>query len=165
MEPVELAYLAGVVDADGYITIQRSNGLRSYTARIGITGNRREPHNLARDLFDGRIVRQQEGTNCWTWYRSGRAAVPALTALLPYLRVKVEQAQIALWAQQIAARDRSGLRDDFLEQLHFECVRRNGRKPLTLKQNSGIRTETGIDALGRIVREYPQSWDRKRDES
>jgi protein gp37 len=28
------------------------------------------------------------------------------------------------------------------------------------KQNSGPRTEMGIDALGRVIREYPKTWDR-----
>jgi protein gp37 len=32
------------------------------------------------------------------------------------------------------------------------------------KQNSGPRTEMGIDALGRIFRAYPPSWNRARDE-
>jgi protein gp37 len=33
--------------------------------------------------------------------------------------------------------------------------------PFFFKQDSGSRTEMGIDALGQIVREYPQGWDRR----
>lgn len=29
------------------------------------------------------------------------------------------------------------------------------------KQSSGLRTEMGIDALGEVVRNYPESWDRQ----
>ena len=32
--------------------------------------------------------------------------------------------------------------------------------PYFFKQNSAPRTEMGIDALGRIIREYPRGWDR-----
>jgi protein gp37 len=49
---------------------------------------------------------------------------------------------------------------DWAHSMRVRCHHAN--VPYFFKQNSGIRTEMGIDALGTIVREYPQSWDRRR---
>lgn len=58
MRDVDLAYLAGVIDADGYVTATRSerNGRLYFGAQVGITGSRRQPHDLASSIFGGRVT-------------------------------------------------------------------------------------------------------------
>lgn len=101
-DPLILAYLAGMIDADGYITVQRSthkSGLY-YGAKVGISGTRREPHDLAASLWGGAVgcYRPKIDTHLpqFQWSRSGRAAGMIILELLPYLRIKQEQARVAL---------------------------------------------------------------------
>lgn len=101
-EPLVLAYLAGMIDADGYITIHRSQrGTHVYHApQIGIAGTRREPHDLAASLWGGTVGFYQpriEGhLGQFQWSRQGAAAVKPIEDIYPYLRIKVKQADLAL---------------------------------------------------------------------
>lgn len=104
----DLAYLAGVIDADGYVTATRSThkGRLYFGAQIGITGSDRAPHDLAATLFGGNV-------NChrpnrlrahhlpqFHWQRGGTGAPPIITAVLPYLRIKAERAHLVLELQE-----------------------------------------------------------------
>jgi hypothetical protein len=101
-EPTVLAYLAGIIDSDGYITIQRSrhSGRTYFGARLGIAGTRRQPHDLAASLWGGTVSlytpRDPHHRGQYQWSRSGQAAASAIAQLLPYLRVKLDQAHLAL---------------------------------------------------------------------
>jgi hypothetical protein len=114
MHDLDLAYLAGVIDSDGYITIQRSShaGRRYYAAKIGIAGTRREPHDLAASMFGGKVSRHVPRRSRhrvqYQWSRSGAGAVVAILAVQPYLRVKGAQACIALELQERVDEARAG---------------------------------------------------------
>lgn len=101
----DLAYLAGMIDADGYVTasyVDRGAILPDVGAQIGITGSRREPHDLAAGIFGGNVschVPLSGHKPQFHWQRAGRSAVPVLSALLPYLRVKREPAELVLALQ------------------------------------------------------------------
>jgi len=105
-EPITLAYLAGVIDSDGYITIHRSgrNGASYFAARIGIAGTRRQPHDLAASLWGGNVScylpKNPLHRKQFQWSRTGDAAYTAITAIRPYLRIKEEQARLALELQE-----------------------------------------------------------------
>ena len=105
-DPVVAAYLAGVIDSDGYITIHRSTrkGVVYYAARIGITGTRPEPHMLAAELWGGKVSRHVPKNPShrvqYQWSRTGDGAIEPILVVRPYLRVKVEQASIALALQE-----------------------------------------------------------------
>lgn len=101
-DPTVLAYLAGIIDADGYITINRSQrGSYLYHApQVGIAGTRREPHDLAASIWGGNV-------GCYSpkiagylpqfqWSRQGSSAVGVILAIQPFLRIKKEQATLAL---------------------------------------------------------------------
>lgn len=108
MRDVDLAYLAGVIDSDGYISAANSThkGRRYFGAAVGIAGTRRDPHDLAAGFFGGsvRIYYPKDGRAHhrpqYQWQRYGRSAVPVISAVLPYLRVKAEQARLALELQE-----------------------------------------------------------------
>ncbi|AHH20775.1 hypothetical protein NONO_c59990 [Nocardia nova SH22a] len=112
LPPIDLAYLAGMIDADGYIGANISRTKRYVGATVGITGCRREPHDLAVQLFGGQVStylpkhdraghRPQHH-----WQRTGQQTVPVITAVLPYLRVKRDQAYAALELQERVAERR-----------------------------------------------------------
>jgi hypothetical protein len=99
-----LAYIAGIIDGDGYISITRVRAKRNaaeyFGAQIGIAGTRREPHDLASSLWGGKVAcyapvnphhRPQ-----YQWSRVGHTAVTVITAIYPYLLIKREHAELAL---------------------------------------------------------------------
>lgn len=113
-KPTVLAYLAGVVDSDGYITSACTvhKGRRSVAASVGITGTNRAPHDLAASIFGGNVngytVRGAQVARPvnYMWQRYGNRAVPVIEALLPFLLVKREQAHLALHLQELVAEAR-----------------------------------------------------------
>lgn len=107
MSDVDLAYLAGVIDSDGYVTATRSErkGRLYFGAQIGITGSCRAPHDLAAALFGGNVNTHRPSRNPnykpqHHWQLGGRRAVPAIEAVLPYLRVKHARAELVLELQR-----------------------------------------------------------------
>ncbi len=101
-DPLVLAYLAGIVDADGYITINRSQrGPYIYHApQVGIAGTRREPHDLAASIWGGNVGKYEPKfaghLPQFQWSRQGQSAVAVIEAIRPYLRIKADQADLAL---------------------------------------------------------------------
>lgn len=106
--PADLAYLAGIVDADGYVTATMSTrrGTTYFGAQVGVTGSRREPHDLAASIFGGKVSAHSPGRGRehhrtqFHWQLGGRRAVPAITAVLPYLRIKHVRAELVLDLQE-----------------------------------------------------------------
>jgi hypothetical protein len=100
--PTVLAYLAGMIDGDGYITINRSvRGGRVYHGpQVGIAGTRREPHDLAASIWGGsvraHVPRNVRHRPQFQWTRQGESAVAVIRAIQPYLLVKAEHAWLAL---------------------------------------------------------------------
>lgn len=101
-EPTVLAYMAGIIDSDGFISINRSThaGRLYHGPIIGVSGTRRQPHDLAASLWGGNVYtytpRNSQHRTQFQWSRTGRPAVQPIRDVLPFLRVKVEQAELAL---------------------------------------------------------------------
>lgn len=100
--PTTLAYLAGMIDGDGYISITRAcrKGKLYFGPQVGIAGTRREPHDLAASIWGGSVTcyfpknilhRPQ-----FQWCRVGASAVAVIEAIEPYLLIKREHAGLAL---------------------------------------------------------------------
>jgi hypothetical protein len=108
MSDLDRAYLAGIIDADGYVSASDDG-----YAYVGISGTRRAPHDLAASLFGGSVSTYQYKSNrpIFLWRRTGRKAVPVLEAVLPYLRVKLDQALLALELEQSRQDHRDGGND------------------------------------------------------
>lgn len=101
-DPLVLAYLAGVIDSDGFISITHSTrkGSHYFGPVVGIAGTRPAPHELAASLWGGK-VRAHTPKNPrhriqFQWNRQGAAAAEVIQAIRPFLRVKGEQADLAL---------------------------------------------------------------------
>lgn len=118
MRETDLAYPAGIVDSDGFITVHRATkNLRRgaaewsatyFSAKVGIAGTRRQPHDFAAGLFGGRVRAYQPKNPAhrvqFQWDISGRMAAVMLRAIRPFLLVKVEQADLALQLQELVER-------------------------------------------------------------
>lgn len=113
MHDTDLAYLAGVVDADGYVTATMSTKKeRTYFGvQLGITGSDPAPHQLAAELFGGRVnvhrpTRNPRHKDQHHWQLGGAKAVEPIEALLPFLRIKRDRALLVLELQAALDEDR-----------------------------------------------------------
>lgn len=109
----EMAYLAGVLDSDGCISIALSNhGIRpSFQPFVQIKQVLPEAVALALTLFDGHLYETKawcsNGRPLYRWTATCRRAVACLGAVSPYLRIKTAQAENALAVAVINARSNS----------------------------------------------------------
>ncbi|GAI61423.1 unnamed protein product [marine sediment metagenome] len=101
------AYCAGFIDADGCImlTVYKSKHWRQMRVCVDAYNRKPEPLQLLKQLFGGSLYyrkpRDERWAGCWCWRVQGNEAHTCLTALLPYLRIKQEQAKVALAAEAI----------------------------------------------------------------
>ena len=101
---LEAAYLAGVVDSDGCIRVEmlrnhgRSHDGVSYAPIVTIQQVECEAVKLARDLFGGHVlcIKGKVGRPMQRWTAKSRVATAALHRMLPFLRIKKEQATNAI---------------------------------------------------------------------
>jgi hypothetical protein len=118
MDELVLAYLAGVMDSDGWFTIKRHAGTRpyehcfTYSESIGCGQTRPEAINMLQEAFGGPIrLRGRKNTGDWQpmyyWTISNKLAAQATATLRPHLRVKAEHADliVSLRASKNAPRD------------------------------------------------------------
>jgi hypothetical protein len=112
-DATRFAYLAGVLDSDGFITIHRAErqmagctrtGIYHYP-QIGIAGTRRQPHDLAAALWGGTVTAYtpKDPTHRvqFQWHLHGHKAVSALEQVRPFLLVKADQAALACSLQAL----------------------------------------------------------------
>lgn len=122
MEPTQVAYLAGVMDSDGWFTIihhaTNSRYAQSYTysENAGCAQTSPEAVELLRLAFGGRIyVRERKASGNWKpmhyWVVSNKIAAHMTLILRPYLLVKAEQADLILALRTSKNRPRETIRD------------------------------------------------------
>lgn len=108
-EAVEVAYIAGLIDGEGTIRIQKhqqGDWNPKYCPTITFTNTNIDSVKLVQDFFRGRReIREHVGGTkafhsnkvCYRAHRGGRIAVAnILMQLLPYLRIKKKQAELIL---------------------------------------------------------------------
>lgn len=112
MHPDPIPYLAGMIDADGYVTVHRSvRANRVYVApQVGIAGTVPAPHHLAASLWGGNVNRYVPKNPThrpqYQWTRQGGSAALVIEAIRPYLLIKRQQADLALelWEHMLHGR-------------------------------------------------------------
>lgn len=107
--PEVLAYCAGVIDSDGTIGIKRNTyAMRvvgdsrqpTYCARVCVRQVSTEALDVLSTTFGGNVRPAKTYAKCgkpmWGWEIKDAVAERALTALLPFLRIKRQQAENCL---------------------------------------------------------------------
>src|SRR5262245_61443683 len=111
MNTHDLAYIAGVIDSDGCITIgvdispiAKNNSPRFFEL-IAVRQCDPEAVHLACELFGGRLTVGKPGSlrgrSSHDWVASNRRACEVLLAVLPYLRIKTKQAALVLRLREL----------------------------------------------------------------
>ena len=115
MDEIILAYLAGIIDADGSITITVSTPSRTgstlrYGENIALGQVNPEAIELLKESFGGGLsIQKPRGISrrpLYRWQVNTRKAANVLKQLLPYLRIKRRQAEICLELHEIKNRGR-----------------------------------------------------------
>ena len=96
------AYLAGLIDGEGCLEIQKRKkkeciGEIAYVPRVRICMTNKEIIEWLRNSFGGYIFERAANGNqrkSWTWALLYRKVKPFIDAIYPYLRVKKKQAEI-----------------------------------------------------------------------
>jgi len=101
----DLAYLAGLFDGEGNITITQSHPTTSpgsFILRVTLVNTNRAVLEWARELLGGAIYAKTPKADqcgklaCFRWLTERDRAAVVLAALLPYLRIKRDEATIAI---------------------------------------------------------------------
>ena len=98
---MEITYLAGLFDGEGCINIQKSDnnsGSPGYVLNIQINQIYQKTLLEITQCFGGRFHTRlrKDGKIVSIWICSGSKAIEVLKLMLPYLREKKEQADLAL---------------------------------------------------------------------
>ena len=132
----DLAYLAGFIDADGFIAINRycprkndSDGRYGYNLRIGAVNTQREVLEWIQNKFGGYIYKRKPSNPekhriAYAWYLDSKKAEAVLRLISPYLKRKKLQANIAIKFRETY---------DLSKYIHYE----NGK-------NIGLKIPEGI---------------------
>jgi hypothetical protein len=118
MTKTDLAYLAGVIDSDGSITINIDRGLErkrrlapAYQEVISCGQVNTEAVYLLKDLLGGAVrvtpARADGRRQIYMWQASCKIGADAIRTLLPFLRIKRHQAEIVLSLRAIKDRGRT----------------------------------------------------------
>lgn len=96
----KIAYIAGFFDGEGCVRIKHANqGGNSYYVWVAITNTDKPTLDFVMELFGGQIRKAEKKTNKWAYHFliTSSEAVDMLKTLLPFLRQKKEQAELAVY--------------------------------------------------------------------
>lgn len=131
MKRVDAAYLAGILDGEGCISLQRykqagrdgegKRGAKSfgYSLTVSVEINSEAVVLWLIDLFGGNYSTRHRSGNRkrqYKWSVYGKACKPILEIALPYMKVKNAQAEIALDFIETIGVYGSVVADDVIEQ-------------------------------------------------
>lgn len=114
-----LAYLAGLVDADGCISIKTSKGY--HTIKIHVANTDMGMIDWLIENVGGSVHKTEKSTDEWAdlynWELYGENAAKVISAIKPFLSVKGGQAEVALEMRATKeANHQAGLPDGVLEK-------------------------------------------------
>ena len=108
LEEISLDYLAGMVDADGCISVGKTKPSKgalnpSYITRLSVTNTNQQLLQDLKEQFGGNVYKVTKGTSKWKplgeWVIASSKACFLLELLLPRLRIKRRQAFVCLELQ------------------------------------------------------------------
>jgi hypothetical protein len=115
------AYLAGIIDGEGYITL-RLNGQGAFTCRVNVANNSVALHAWIQERWGQSITNQpNKGSRCIKTEWNGKEKITnVLLDVMPYLIIKRKQAEIVL--EYYSGANGSGKPHAFPKDRLFELV-------------------------------------------
>ena len=105
MNAENFAYVAGLIDGEGCIHLGVRKGTYRARVTIGMTETARPLLESLREEWGGSLYLLRPATDrwqaAWTWSIQGEPAGRLLEAVAPYLRLKAEQARLALAVETV----------------------------------------------------------------
>ena len=150
------AYMAGIVDADGSISISTVAATKQYVVKVAVTNTKVEMVNLFIEHFGGKLrKRKWKNSNwkdCYEWSLTANKAAGVIQIIMPYLIIKKRQGDLALRLNRAKrAVNRARCRWDInykirkqkiYERLKTECKRLNHRGTTEYNPSGNTRAET-----------------------
>jgi hypothetical protein len=165
---IQLAWAAGFTDGEGYIGLTRcfdkKRGYYMYRVQFEVAQVHEAPIRFISSLFNdvGRVRHyNNHKRGYWTWRIFGQDAIEVIKTLMPYLRVKDEQARLVMEFEFTDRRNQGDGRwrkvpADILQRrtaLWAACVELNGGRALQAERLSE-ETPTGNAEGDAIVRPH-----------
>lgn len=151
----DLAYLAGLIDGEGCISVKHYKGGNNYFPWVAVGMTQREGLELLVRVFGGKI-REDRTSNrksiMYRWEQNKRAdVICVLTAVLPYLRVKKALAILVLAFCQdgepikVGGRGRTSLQEqERRKDLHWKVKELNNVRAPATTNRENIREDEVI---------------------
>jgi hypothetical protein len=133
----DIAYFAGIVDGEGSIGIELLSPTKSrkktyYVCRLCVINTNLALMQWIKEnfggTFDAKAPKIPNRKLCYRWHIFGKDLENLITALMPHLRIKKEQAQLLLRYRETVASQGWLITDDILEKrrlLHLRCKELN----------------------------------------
>ena len=115
MKQTDLAYTAGIIDGEGCISIYRMKVFSHLALRVSVSSTDEWLCQFLKFSFGGHIYgprRRGHNKPCWEWRITSAGAGEFLRLILPYLRLKRPQAELAIKFQGAKGRSRKGLTEE-----------------------------------------------------
>ena len=108
---LQVAYMAGVLDSDGWVTIHKNVKTKHcpvYSPRMGLNQVEPQAIELAFSLFGGKVGKVNYDKDSYnrfsrkpmfTWTIGSDGLIEAVSELIPFLRIKKKQAELVLSLQ------------------------------------------------------------------
>lgn len=110
-DQLELAYMAGIVDGEGSISVKTESLARPYTIYLNVTNTNYEMIKMFEHRFGGKVRKRnwskknfekcKNWKDCYEWCLTKNLAAKAIAKLFPYIRIKKRQAILVLRAFSI----------------------------------------------------------------
>jgi hypothetical protein len=137
--PLDLAYLAGIIDGEGCISILRHARTTHYDVRLGIVNTSTDLIVWINDTFGPGVLHVKpkqvaHWKTSYEWCIGSISAYLILKSVLPMLRVKSKQAQIAMRFVELVhskSCQQQRVSEQHLaerEKLRLELISLNGRQ-------------------------------------
>jgi hypothetical protein len=140
--PLDLAYIAGFFDGEGYVTIRRANRSRnqgkgiSYRTVVGFTNTDMSVLTWIQSIVGGRIYKKSRYSHkhsvafelCLLRVSD---VIMCLTGILPYLRIKQAQAELGLDLIALGKMKKSGTWPTFAALPQEVAIREDIKQRMT----------------------------------
>lgn len=114
----ELAYLAGLIDGEGCLRVEKSGGKYRYTPMtptVCVTNSNPTLIKWVIEKFGGHLYLKKSKT-CWDIYWLGKRAVEVLEQVYPYLVGKKEQADLIFAYRKLVGKAGKRLSKDNIDK-------------------------------------------------